>query len=239
MQYDNPAARLLSILVDGKNIDVNQKCRRAWAGLLNVDASNGALLTSRIGKLMSLPQEIIDRTKEIYPGRAPTWDHWSTQVNNAFAAQNINGAWQTFISGVDNHTITYLQLSADLLETNSKIKKLDLDDLISLRNKIGELLAEVIGSEVDQSIKKYIVHHLYKILTAIDEYKITGSLPILDAVEATIGHAYLDQQYRKFLQGNEIGTKVLEVLGATADIVTVAIGIPQLTIGLLMLAKAD
>ena len=239
MQYDNPAARLLSIITDGKNIDINQRCRRAWAGLLNVEESNGALLTSRIGKLMSLPQEIIERTKELYPDRASTWVHWSTQVNNAFATQNINGTWQTFISNIDNHTITYLQFSADLLEVNSKIKKLDLDDMLSLRNKISELLSEVIGSDVDPSIKKYIIHHLYKILTAIDEYKITGSLPILDAVEATIGHAYMDKGYREFLQSNGLGAKVLGVLGATADIVTAAIGIPQLTQGLFMLTRGD
>ncbi|WP_312147023.1 hypothetical protein [Stutzerimonas kunmingensis] len=229
MQYDNPAERLLSILTDGKSISGDQSCKRVWEGLLNVPKNEGALLVSRIGKAMSLPQEIIDRTRELYPNRSPTWLHWSNQVNAAFSTQNINGQWQTFIQHIDNHTITYLQMSTDLLESKSSIKPLDLDEIIQISEKVNDLLVDVISSpEIEASIKKYIVHHLRKILISIDEYKITGALPILDAVETTIGHAYLDEGYRNLLKNSEIGARILDTLSATANLVTVAVGIPQI-----------
>ena len=95
----------------------------------------------------------------------------------------------------------------------------------------------VLSSEITPDLKKYVIHHLRKILTAIEEYKISGALPILDAVESTIGHAYLDTSYRNFLTSSEVGAKILETLAATANVVTVAVGIPQLAQGFALLAS--
>ena len=237
MQYDNPAARLLSILTAGKNIATNEPCRKAWFGLLDTQKNDHALLMSRLGKLMSLPQEIIDQTKQLFPNQRPTWDHWSRQVNAGFASQNLNGHWDSFINHIDDHTLTYLAMSADLLESKSSIGSLDLDSLVDLRTNINELLDIVLASETPNDIKKYVVHHLRKILTAIEEYKITGALPILDAVESTIGHAYLDSGYRSFLTSSDVGARILETLAATANVVTVAVGIPQLAQGFALLAN--
>lgn len=236
MQYDNPAARLVAILADGKKIRRTEPCRQAWEGLLNTN--DQALLISRLGKLMSLPQEIIDQTKDLYPSQRPTWIHWSSQVNAGFSSQNLNGTWETFIQHIDNHTIDYLAMSADLLQAKSTINQLDLDTLLDLRKSIDALLHDVILSETPQELKKYIIHHLRKILTSIEEYKITGSMPILDAVESTIGHAYLDQGYLKFLKDTELGARILETLAITANVVTVAIGIPQLTQAFSQLTQA-
>ena len=236
MQYDNPAARLLSILRDGRNIGPTEQCRKAWAGLLNTPKNDHALLMSRLGKLMSLPQEIIDQIKQLFPNQQNTWDHWSRQVNNGFSTQNLNGQWETFLKHIDDHTINYLAISADLIQSKSTVQPLNLENLIELRNKISELLEAVLISEISPEIKKFVIHHLRKILTAIEEYKITGALPILDAVESTFGHAYIDPSYAKFLTNSELGAQILEALAATANFVTVAIGVPQLAQGFALLA---
>lgn len=238
MKYDNPAARLLSILSEGKKINASDLCRRSWAKLLETPESDQALLVSRIGKLMGLPQDIIDQTTELYPDQPPTWQHWLNQVNTAFSSQNLNGQWQTFIQHIDGHTITYLTMSANLLESKSSIKQLNLSEITELRETIRVLVESVINSDAEVSLKKYIVHHLRQILNAIDEYIITGALPILDAVEATIGHAYLDKSYRSYLTKTEMGKEILETLGAVANLVTIAVGIPAITHGILMLAHA-
>ena len=91
---------------------------------------------------MSLPQEIIERTKELYPNQQPTWQHWSQQVNAGFSSQNLNGQWQTFIQHIDPHTITYLTMSSDLLEAKSSIKQLELPKITELRGTIGELMSK-------------------------------------------------------------------------------------------------
>lgn len=235
MEYDNPAARLHSILSEGKTIAATESCRRSWAKLLETPEGEGALLVSRIGKLMGLPQDIIDQTKELYPEQQPTWQYWSNQLNKGFSAQNLSGQWQTFIQHIDDHTITYLAMSADLLESKSSIKRLDPSGIAEIRESINVLMGSVIQSNAEVSLKKYISHHLRLILNSIDEYKITGALPILDAVETTIGHAYLDEEYRSYLTSTDMGSKILETLAAVANLVTVAVGIPALAHTILML----
>ncbi|WP_146092570.1 hypothetical protein [Xanthomonas arboricola] len=234
MQYDNPAARLLAILEEGQKISTNETCRNAWQSLLETDSQ--PQLMSRLGKLMSLPQEIIDQTRELYPNQRPTWDHWSTQVNTAFSAQNINAEWNTFIRYIDSHTVNYLANSADLLQARSTAQHLNLDTLRSTREMVDALLRSVLEAEIARDLKKFIVHHLRKILTSIEEYKITGSMPILDAVESTIGHAHLEKSFCEFLKDTELGRRVLDTLAATANVVTVAVGIPQISQTLLTLS---
>lgn len=237
MQYDNPAARLLSILSEGKKVAATDPCRGTWAKLLDTPEGDGALLVSRIGKLMSLPQEIIERTKELYPNQQPTWQHWSHQVNAGFSSQNLNGQWQTFVQHIDPHTITYLTMSSDLLEAKSSIKRLELSKITELRGTINELMSSVLQSDSDSELKKYVIHHLRQILVAIDEYKITGALPILDAVESTIGHAYIDKKYYSYLKDTDIGKQIVIALGAVANLVTIAVGVPAITQGILMLSS--
>lgn len=236
MEYDNPAARLLAILSEGKKIPIGDPCRTSWARLLETRESDAALLVSRIGKLMGLPQDIIDQTKELYPNQQPTWQHWLSKVNTAFSTQNLTGQWQTFIQHIDDHTITYLTMSASLLESRSSIKKLDISKIVELRETVDRLISSVIESDTEISLKKYVIHHLRQILNAIDEYKITGALPILDAVESTIGHAYLEKGYHSYLTSTEIGRQILDTLGAVANLVTIAVGIPVLTHSLQLLA---
>ncbi|MCC4600469.1 hypothetical protein [Xanthomonas melonis] len=234
MQYDNPAARLLAILEEGQKISINERCRNAWQSLLETESQ--PQLMSRLGKLMSLPQEIIDQTRELYPNQRPTWSHWSNQVNTAFAAQNINAEWNTFIRYIDSHTIDYLAISADLLQAKSTARQLNFDELLSTREMIDSLLQSVLESEISQGLKKFIVHHLRKILTSIEEFKITGSIPILDAVESTIGHAHLEKGFYEFLKDTELGRRILDTLAATANVVTVAVGIPQISQALLTIS---
>lgn len=235
MQHDNPAARLLAILQEGRTIAHDSSCRRAWEKILNVQKGDAAMLARRLGKVMSLPQEIIELTIESYPGRASTWGHWSSQVNSAFFSQNLSSNWQSFIQYIDDHTVNYLQLSADLLESKSRLTKIDQDGLQSIRTTINELVEIVISSEVDNDLKKYVVHHLRAILAAVDEYQITGAIPVLDSIEATIGHAMISAPYYHFLLDTEIGRRVTEGLTSAANLITVAVGIPQIATSLLQL----
>jgi hypothetical protein len=71
---------------------------------------------SRLGKVMELPDLIIKDITESYPKQSSTHTHWSTTVNNGFMQQNLNGAWKEFIAHIDSHTISYLSMSADLLD---------------------------------------------------------------------------------------------------------------------------
>lgn len=235
MNNDNPAARLLSILEKGKQLPSNMNCRDAWQQLLMVESDN-ALLMSRLGKIMEFPEQIILALREGFPNQKNTWSHWSQKVNSGFIHQHLNSNWDTFINHIDDHSITYLALAADLLQSKSNTKNISDDEIKSVREKLSQIYDEILSADLPDEVKKYLIRYIRKILNGIDEYYLTGALPLLDAVDTMVGHAAIDANYRDFLRDTQLGSKILEALGAMANVVTVAVGIPQLTQTLVLLS---
>ncbi|MEL3924010.1 hypothetical protein V1481_11655 [Aeromonas enteropelogenes] len=236
MNYDNPAARLLSLITSGKEYPTNTLCRSVWETLLEVE-NNNPLLISRLGKVMELPDSIISALKEHFPSQHKSWAYWEPQVNGAFMSQNLNSEWATFINRIDDHSIAYLELSADLLQTLANTKSIVGDDMDDLRQRLNQILSEVMESDISSEVKKFVARNIRKIIVSLDEYKLTGALPILDAIDATIGHAHVDKSYMSFLQNSELGGKLLETLAAAANVVTVAVGLPQLSQAIALIAN--
>ncbi len=228
MQSDNPAARLYSILEDGKKISPNSACRTAWQELLNVDSDDQALLMSRLGKFMELPNQVIEAIKSDFPMQIKTCDHWNSQVNKAFMVQNINDKWASFINHIDDHALAYLSMTTELIQTVSETKLLDENEIEKIRNSINDVLEETMKSDISNEIKIYISKWLHKLLINIDEYRITGAQPIMDGVETMFGHAFSDSEYRKYLSETNSGKSLVNVLAVIASSITIVLGVPQL-----------
>lgn len=228
MKTDNPAGRLLNILENGKNHPSGMGCRGAWNKLLRIDESNPALLMSRLGKVMELPNQIIEKIRENYPNQGSSYGYWCQKLDTAFAQQDLNGSWDSFIGHIDGHIINYLKMSMDLLDAKEKSKVIGDDELADIRNKVNDLLRETIGSETNSEFKRYTGQYLSKIITSVDEYPISGAGPIVESIECILGHAFLDDNYRKGISESNSGKKIIDVLGTVASAVTSAIGLPRL-----------
>ncbi|WP_141699100.1 hypothetical protein [Candidatus Thiosymbion oneisti] len=213
MKSDNPAGRLLNILENGKQHPSGMGCRGAWNKLLRINNSNPALLMSRLGKVMELPNQIIEKIQEHYPNQGSSHEHWSQKLDAAFAQQNLNGSWDSFIGHIDEHTINYLKMSMDLLDVKEGSKVIEDAELADIGNKVNDLLQETIDSEIDAEFKKHIVQYLSKTITGIDEYHISGAGPIVEGIECTLGHAFLDDKYRSSISETSLGKKIIDVLG--------------------------
>ncbi|MGS1078392.1 hypothetical protein [Pseudoxanthomonas beigongshangi] len=238
MKADNSAERLLTLLVEGKRKEEGMACRRAWGELLGVSKTDSVLLTSQIGKVMMLPSQIVRDLQDSSPNGGNTWSHWAGQVSLAFARQNLDAAWKTFIEHIDEHTLTYLRLSADILSTRKNIATIDIEAINETRKKVSDCLDEVLTSGIDQSVKAQIVRHLRAIIDALDNYQIFGAQPILDAVEVVAGHTHFDEKYFSFLKDSDLGARIHEALTAAANLVTVAVGVPQLAQAALLIAHS-
>jgi len=225
---DNPAARLLSILQEGQKHGPNIPCRNVWSEILNVDLSQPALLMSRLGKAMELPSEIIELINNEFPNQKSTYAYWSERVNRAFSQQNINANWNSFNESIDGHTISYLGLSAELIQTKSPTKLIGDDAIAKFDDQLSELFNELMESDIEKEFKEYTGRAIQKIKIAIAEYRISGALPIIESIETTFGHAFFDENYRKNLSSNKLGQKLTSTLTVIASGVSIAIGLPQL-----------
>lgn len=66
------------------------------------------------------------------------------------------------------------------------------------------------------------------LLVSIDEYHISGTIPVAEGIECTLGHVFLDNNYRKNISESKLGRKLIEVLGTVASVITLATGLSQL-----------
>jgi hypothetical protein len=228
MNYDNPAARLLEILEMGKKYSKGQNCRFVWNEILSGGDDNAILMT-RLGMVMALPSQAVQALKDNFPQRHKAWEHWPAQVNAGFMHQNLQGEWKSFSDHIDPHTINYLHLAVELLEAKSNTKTIVDEEIKSVRLKLQSVYDEVIAGDIESDLKKTLIRYLRKIIVCIDEYFLTGALPILEAADTVFGHAFVDEKYRSFLFDEELGKKILDTVAATANVVAIATGLPQLT----------
>jgi hypothetical protein len=228
MEYDNPAERLLAILKKGQGIETTTNCMEAWQSLLDC-SGNPPLLMSRLGKVMELPQAIILAMRESYPTREGIWSHWESQVNTAFMVQNLHANWATFIGNIDHNSMTFLQMTSEMLQAKSSTKLLSQEKLKELTDVLTTLCCDLEVSEINHEVKKYTLRYLRKLIVSLEEYRLTGALPVLESAEMMMGHTVVDPSYKAFLEKTDIGARVASILSATANLMTIATGIPQLT----------
>jgi hypothetical protein len=236
MNYDNPAARLLALLLVGKSKPSNAQCRGVWEEILEAQG-NQPLLMARLGKVMELPALIIEAVQQAFPEEGNTWSHWASQVNAGFMVQNLHAGWDTFINNIDDHSITYLRMTSNLLASKSNTKLIAAESLSAIRGELQRIHDELMESDQPDEVKKYLSRNIRGMIVSIDEYRLTGALPLLDAIDTTVGHALLEKSYKSFLTDTELGRRLLDTLSSMANVVTVAVGIPQLTATYALLAQ--
>ena len=228
MITDNCAERLLKILVEGKAIAANVNCRNAWKQILEVDDQKESFLLSRLSKAMMLPDLTVESLKNIDGSDHSFYQHWYSAVTTGFKKQNLNDNWGTFINNIDDHSISYLKINASLLQAHVSNSNISEEKLDEIHQKIQETLDDVLGSDLSEVVKIYLINSLQNILNAIREYKITGFSPIMEAIESSFGHAVINSEFREEMKNSETGKKVWDALGAVATIVSLATGLPQI-----------
>ncbi|EON90477.1 hypothetical protein [Plesiomonas shigelloides] len=225
MITDNPAARLLAILHTGKEINPNANAKEVWAILFGLKANVDnyeSILMSKLGQVMLLPHETRILVRQYYPSQVSSLTHTLNQIQRAFIEQNLSSSWNTFIKHIDMHCISTLSMTSALLDQKLQTKLIDVEELDEFKEKVKSLLSETIASNLSSEFKRFMTHYLQRIINAINDYLISGAMPILDAIESTLGHAVIDPSFRDELKDTETGTKIRSMLSDLANVVTVA-----------------
>ncbi|MEI7282241.1 hypothetical protein [Pectobacterium carotovorum] len=235
MKIDNPVKRLINILNVGKEIyRDNQRsspnrviaCRDAWRMIFNFDTEPDYFLLYRIGEVMALPYKIKNILMNNFESDYWKSSHWEAQINEAFKNVDLNASWSGFITKIDDRTITELKMMCLIIETKGHIKDLAPEQLNKFKEDVENIKNEVINSDIPKSLKDVFMKYLKKIIDAVDGYQISGVEPIMEAVESTLGHAFVDEEYKNAIKENEFGSKIVNVLSSIANTVTIAEGLP-------------
>ncbi|TFH81817.1 hypothetical protein [Pseudomonas kribbensis] len=220
MQNGNPAARLLDLLLEAQAIDRSVTTRIAWAQILNT-GNNAPLLYERLSKVMTLSDEAYSLVIELFPRQERAAAYWKSSVDTAFTVQNLNGQFDSFMVKISNTTIDYLTAAADLLDTK-RPEKLSTNEISDFISALNELIEEVISGDFEAKVKEYVTRSIRKIVIALDEYRLGGTIPVTDSIEKMLGHSFFDSDYRSALYETDTGSRILNTLGGLADAITVA-----------------
>lgn len=226
MEFDNPAQRLFEILEKAQSTKLDDRSTLdVWRELLS--AGEPAVALERLGKVIALPQMILLAIEERHPGTSKHHRHWVSQIITTFAQQGLSSAWSNFRNKLTPELLSNVAIAATALDAPGARRKIDIDGLSGISETVETLARLVLESELQPDLKRYLVRQVRRMQTALDEYFITGGEPVVELVEATLGHLGTQEEGRKALRTPD-GMRIIEVLALVADGVTVAGGLPPL-----------
>lgn len=220
MLNGNPASRLLDVITAARKIPSTTSTLKAWAQLFD-SGDDVALMYERIACLMRLTRETFASMNELFPRQENATKKWKRSIDSAFKQQNLLGTFESFTAQIDDNAIDHLIAAADLLESKNPII-LSSEEIINYTNQINSLVSEVLAGELEEKVKEFLVRSLQKILLAIQEYRLSGAIPVTDAIDQMVGRSFHDKSYYESLQKTKIGEKIRVVLADLANAVTVS-----------------
>ena len=229
--YDNPAAALQSILEKAIAEKHDQSCHIVWRRILNVTPEDQGGLIAKLGLVMDLPRRTLILVRSAFPNQLKATEIWTASLESAFLQQHLAGNWGTFAAHIQPYCIAQLGLTSELIQTRLGISLLKEEDLLNVLSGLGELLAEIDQSSLDNDLKAYLGREICELQQMLRDYRVTGVIPILKQVESMAGHSLLDPKYSQFLSNHALGVRLLENLSAMANLLTVAVSLPQLSQG--------
>ncbi len=232
MLYDNPAASLQAILERGAQEEHTQPCHVVWTRVLDVKPGDPGGLFAKLGAVMDLPRRTLILVQTSFPNQVKTTQLWTAEIESAFMQQCLTGPWSSFANNISPYCTAHLSLTAELIQTRLGAKLLLDEDLAKTLAGLSDLITDIDSSALDDGLKAYLARELSELQNSIRNYKLTGAVPILRQAEAMLGHSLLDQSYSNFLTNHALGIRLLENLSAMANLLTVAVSLPQLTQGL-------
>ncbi|EOT1827778.1 hypothetical protein ACNHUJ_004433 [Vibrio vulnificus] len=225
---NNPAARLLNILEEGKQQNATQNCRAVWCKLLDVNPNDKVTFLGKLGKVLALSSEVVDELKKVDGINIERYMHWCQPVERAFSESNFSGQWNEFSKHLNEHVFNYLTMTSDFLSLRAPQAILPQQEVEKISSGALELISEVEASELPESIKSYMLAQLKKVVVAADDYKITGSKEVVQIVEETFGHAILKNDLVKPVENHPVAKKFWAYMANAAVITTIVTGALQI-----------
>ena len=128
---------------------------------------------------------------------------WKNDLVSLLTSQNYDS--NTFIAQLQKvypytRNMIALQIRTwDLIRGKSKI--LDESELQKIKQNTNELIECFINNEdIDDQARAFSIKQLRKILEVIDYYQIYGNEGIIEIIEESIGHTFINKSYQDFMK---------------------------------------
>ena len=182
----NPAGRLLIIL---NRIKDSVASGTPWGAVLGVsEQATSAELLNSMSLVAAIPSQIEKQVNRLALDHKQFIDTWRQPFNNAIPFMNLRNSLKDFDDRVTEICIASLGFVSHTLANNNLEPDFDQAVLAEIRGNIWDLIQNIQdASDLDPSLSEYLLHHLYFIANAIDEYEYAGIVPLVRSINAAVG----------------------------------------------------
>ena len=167
---------------------------QAWRVVLGLTEDFDDLMTmNKVGKVFTLPfivealiKRFADLDAELYLG-------WRADLFTAFRSIHFGGQFRDFASHLSDSLLINIRFCAHELDKRAPEKVVSPEDLATLREAAWALYEAVLASDLPPHLFRYLLDYIYLILSAIDDYNITGATALEHALNAAIGTVATDR----------------------------------------------
>lgn len=224
MKTDNPAARVLKVLRKIEAIPASLPCKGAWSSALGTPDGDDSALLIKLGLFMAIPAEAVKIMNEKFPALQSQTDAWHDRFMLGMVNQNLSALLSTFKSHYSAGHNDFLEVMNHMIGT-ACYDEVPEEKISESREKLSELIESVLNSDLEDKVKIYVVKSIRRIISALEDYELTGSIPVIESIEIMAGHVFTNEQFRTSMN-SDIGNKIFGVIGAIADAMAIASGAP-------------
>ncbi|KEZ97087.1 MULTISPECIES: hypothetical protein [Xanthomonas] len=114
---------------------------------------------------------------------ARSTNHWRTQILAALT--NPGTHWEGFRKAFDDHTLSYLELQATLIEGKLSDSPISIEILTEALDNLREAIRLLVESEIPREQKIQLVRQLRELVAAIEDYEFVGNPGVFSKFKAT------------------------------------------------------
>lgn len=229
----NPAKRLLSILREASEITEDITVKEVWAKVFLYNTYSIFDIYRGLTKLNDLADEVencikktdrIDRNLHLKP---------LGTIRNLIKVTNLDVMWPSLRKYLTPELFTSLEFTDDVLSREWSDDLIDQSELNDLLDEINTLLYDILGSSLDEMLKRVLVDNLEKLRKVIIDYKISGNSALYQTFEETMGIIIINQNQfsdeEEVSRFKEIYRKFILVIARTSYGLMVANALASLT----------
>ncbi len=138
--------------------------------------------------------------------------HWRTQVLTSITGATAHNNWEKFRSGIDVHTLGYLELQANLVGNINSDQPISEEGLGEALEQLKAALLQIGQSSLSVEVKAILLRRIRELIAAIEDYRFIGNPALFDHFKAAsfdISAAKADNPEVSKIDGLDKGLSIL------------------------------
>lgn len=172
---DNPAARLLSILNEAREMPESLIVGQVFAHLFGYGADDRAAFYRAVGYLNNLVDQVEFRIRQIPGLKHDLYLRDISTIRNVVCPHGWNLSWAQYIQPLKSGALTSIEFCSDALGKNHDEAVVSREQLENLKKQIDDLYRSVSDSDLELDLKAVLFDLIASIRLAIESYKIQGA----------------------------------------------------------------